>query len=80
MWYVYALENKSKNFIYVGYTNNIQRRFKEHSNGETQSTKAFLPLTLATYVAVPTKAKAKSLEKYFKTGSGKVILKKRLIQ
>jgi hypothetical protein len=31
------------------------------------------------YVAVPTVRKAKELEKYFKTGSGKAVLKKRIL-
>ncbi len=80
MWYVYALENTNKNFIYVGFTNDINRRVKEHSDGKTQSTKTYRPLTLVTYVAVTSKEKAIRLEKYFKSGSGKTILKKRLIQ
>ncbi len=80
MWYVYALENNNKSFIYIGYTNDLNRRIIEHSDGKTQSTKAFLPLKLSAYVAVTTEQKAKRLEKYFKTGSGKMILKKRIIQ
>ncbi|MFQ6678819.1 MAG: GIY-YIG nuclease family protein [Fidelibacterota bacterium] len=41
MWFVYALENKEKNFLYIGYSNNLTRRLKEHSDGKTQSTKAY---------------------------------------
>ncbi len=44
MWYVYAIENEEKNFVYVGYTHNIKRRFAKHSGGKVQSTKAYLPL------------------------------------
>ncbi len=80
MWYVYALENPKKNFIYIGHSNDLKRRLKEHSDGNTQSTKAYLPLILSAYVAVTSEQKAKRLEKYFKTGSGKTILKKRILQ
>jgi len=80
MWFVYALENLDKNFLYVGYSKNLKRRLKEHSDGKTQSTKAYRPFNLCAYVGVTTEPKAKRLEKYFKTGSGKTILNKRIIQ
>lgn len=30
MYYVYVLKNLRENEIYIGYTNNLQRRLKEH--------------------------------------------------
>jgi len=36
-------------------------------------------LTLEAFIAVKTESKARELEKYFKTGSGKAILKKRIL-
>ena len=80
MWYVYCLENKSKNYLYVGSTKNLKRRVMEHNNGLSKSTKPFLPLQLTTYIAVSSERHARKLEKYFKTGSGKTILKKRILQ
>ena len=80
MWYVYCLENKSKNYLYVGSTKNLKRRVMEHNNGLSKSTMPFLPLQLTTYIAVSSESHARKLEKYFKTGSGKTILKKRILQ
>jgi len=79
MWYVYILENGNRKFIYVGSTNNLKRRLKEHKDGLTQSTKAYRPLSLKAYIVVPTRKKAEDLEKYLKVGSGKAILKKRIL-
>ncbi|MGD8306005.1 MAG: GIY-YIG nuclease family protein [Ignavibacteria bacterium] len=79
MWYVYILKSLAKNFLYVGSTNNIERRLKEHNSGEVKSTKPYLPLKLAAYIAVENEMKARKLEKYFKTGSGKAVLKKRIL-
>ena len=31
MYYVYILKSRVANEIYVGYTNNLRRRFKEHN-------------------------------------------------
>ena len=78
MWYVYFLELSNKN-IYVGSTENLKRRVKKHKAGQAQSTKAYLPLQLKSYIAVETETKARSLEKYFKSGSGKALAIKRFL-
>lgn len=79
MWYVYVLKSSISDFRYVGYTGNLEKRLFEHNDGQNQSTKAFKPFQIETYIAVETEWKAKSLEKYFKTGSGKAILQKRIL-
>ena len=77
MWYVYFLELTNGD-IYVGSTNDLRRRVKSHGDGQVVSTKSHLPVTLKSYVAVETEAVARSLERYFKSGSGKAVAKKRL--
>ena len=78
-WFVYILRSKSRDFLYVGFTKDLSRRLSEHNNGRVQSTKAFRPLEIVAYVAVPEERKALELEKYFKTGSGKAVMKKRIL-
>jgi putative endonuclease len=78
MWYIYFLE-LSNGDLYVGSTDNLKRRIQSHQDGQVLSTKAYLPLKLRSYVAVETESKARELEKYFKTGSGKAIAKKRFL-
>jgi predicted GIY-YIG superfamily endonuclease len=76
---VYFLKSGVKNFVYVGFTHDLERRMSEHRNGSVQSTKAYRPLELVAYIAVGTQKKARELERYFKKGSGKAILKKRIL-
>ena len=78
-WYVYILGSTAKDFVYVGSTNCFQRRVSEHNQGLVKSTKAYRPLELLAYIAVATEQKAKELERYLKTGSGKAILRKRIL-
>ena len=78
MWYVYFLELNNDD-IYVGSTPDLRRRYKSHHDGQVQSTKAFRPIKLRSYVAVETETKAGELERYFKSGSGKAIALKRLL-
>ncbi len=80
MHYVYFIENKAKNYLYVGSTANLKTRIVAHNNGKNQSTKSYIPLILSAYIAVSTDIQARTLEKYFKTGSGRAILKKRILQ
>ena len=77
MWYVYFL-GLSNHDIYVGSTDDLRRRMTSHERGQVKSTKAYLPVTLKSYVAVQTEETARTLEKYFKSGSGKAFAKKRL--
>ncbi len=77
MWYVYFLE-LANGSIYVGSTNDLPHRLGSHQGGRVVSTKRYLPLSLRSYVAVPTERHARDLERYFKSGSGKAFAKKRL--
>ena len=79
MWYVYILKSKRKDWRYIGSTGNLRKRFKSHNAGENQATKPYAPFTLEAYIAVRTEQKARDLEKYFKTGSGNAVLKKRIL-
>jgi putative endonuclease len=79
MWYVYFLKSLKKDFIYTGSTKNLVYRINEHNEGKCLSTKAYRPFELNAYIAVIMESKARKLEKYFKSGSGKAILKKRIL-
>jgi predicted GIY-YIG superfamily endonuclease len=78
MWYVYFLELRNGD-IYVGSTPDLKRRFTEHQDGRALSAKTYRPVKLRAYIAVETEAKARELEQYFKSGSGKAIAKKRFL-
>ncbi len=79
MWYVYILRSMTDNALYIGSTNDIERRLDEHNSGKVDSTRSRRPLNLEAYVAVKDKAKAIELEQYLKTGSGRAILNKRFL-
>jgi putative endonuclease len=78
VWYVYFLQLEDGD-IYVGSTNDLKRRVSSHSRGEVESTKSLLPAKLGAYVAVETEIVARRLERYFKSGSGKAVAKKRFL-
>ena len=79
MWYVYVIKSKDHDWRYIGYSKNLKKLFLNHNKGKVQSTKYYRPFELEAYVAVNSKQKAKKLEKYFKTGSGRAVLNKRIL-
>ncbi|MGC9602757.1 MAG: GIY-YIG nuclease family protein [Minisyncoccia bacterium] len=46
MWQIYFLKSVAKRWYYVGSTNDIERRLKEHNSGKVSATKAYVPLLL----------------------------------
>ena len=73
-FYVYILYNRTKNFIYIGYSENLKQRVKEHNDGFSKSTKAYLPMELIHYEAYKNKKDAKRREEYLKTNKGRTTL------
>ena len=73
-YYVYVLHNKMRNFIYIGYTENLRQRFQEHNDGKSKSTKHYIPLELIHYEAYKNMKDAKRREEYLKTNRGRTTL------
>ena len=79
MWSVYKIKSIGTDFIYIGSTNDLKRRFAEHNEGSSTATKPYKPYELLSYIADKPESQARNLEQYFKTGSGKAILYKRIL-
>ena len=75
MFYVYVIKSQLRNYIYVGMTNNFQRRIKQHNNGENSTTKAYRPFELIFVEEYNTRVEAREREKYLKSGIGKEFIK-----
>jgi putative endonuclease len=78
MHYVYILLC-ADGHTYAGCTTDLRERFKRHTLGHVPATKTRLPVSLIYYSAFINKYKAFEFEKYLKTGSGRVFIRKRLI-
>ena len=75
MFFVYVLKSLKTGEFYKGLTNNLDRRLKEHCNGESKSTKNLLPLKLIHVEIYGTRDEARKIEKFFKSGCGREIIK-----
>ncbi len=77
-YYVYVLKSLKDGKNYIGSTDNLKRRLREHKNGMVSSTKHRRPLELIYYEAMPSESRAREREKYFKTTWGKRFIKKQV--
>jgi putative endonuclease len=75
MFYVYAIKSLSRNYIYVGLTNNLDRRVKQHNLGQNKTTKPYVPFKLIYKHSFLTRVGARQKEKELKSGYGKEFLK-----
>ena len=76
MFTVYAIKSLTKNYIYVGLTNNLDRRLNEHNIGSNRTTKPYRPFVLIYTETFNSRTEARLKEKYFKSGVGKEFLRK----
>ncbi|MBO6586523.1 MAG: GIY-YIG nuclease family protein [Gracilimonas sp.] len=75
MFYVYAISSVDRNYIYVGLTDNLNRRVSQHQKGYEKTTKPYAPFRLIHSEVFDTREEARKREKYLKSGSGKEFLR-----
>ena len=71
MTYTYLLKSIVNNDIYVGYSSDLKKRFKEHNDGKVKSTKSYRPWILVYYEAYRSKDDASKREKQLKMHKAK---------
>ncbi len=77
MRYVYILESlEGPEHFYVGVTEDLSSRLRQHNAGEVFHTAKYKPWKLKNYIAFDDHQKAYSFEKYLKSGSGRAFAKR----
>lgn len=62
MYFVYILKSKKSKRLYLGYTNDIRKRLKEHNQGLAKSTKPYIPWQIVYYEAYLSEKEARHRE------------------
>ena len=75
--YTYVLQCADGD-MYIGSTDDLKRRVRQHADGGCQDTKKRLPVRLIYYEACRSLDAARAREKQLKTGYGRGFLRKRL--
>lgn len=77
MFYVYFLKSLKNNDLYVGSTENLEKRLQRHNTGKVRSTKFYRPWELLGYEEYKSRSVAFQKEMFYKTGQQKEILKEK---
>ena len=75
MYYVYALWSKDFDKIYVGMSENPEKRLADHNKGKSRYTRKYLPWISFFLEEAETQSLARKKEKYYKSGWGRKKLK-----
>ncbi|HYF36416.1 MAG TPA: GIY-YIG nuclease family protein [Prosthecobacter sp.] len=79
MYYVCLLRSEADSSrTYVGFTEHLRQRFKEHNFGKSVHTAKHRPWILETYIAFSCIEQARGFERYLKSPSGIAFANKRL--
>ena len=77
MFYVYILQSiEFPDKFYIGYTDNLKRRIKQHNTEHFGHTDKYRPWRIKDYFAIDDEQKAKNFEKYLKSQCGREFIKK----
>lgn len=68
MYFVYILKSLKDGNLYIGRTNNIERRLKEHNSGKVRSTKSRIPFILLDKTETFSESESVKLEIEYKKG------------
>ena len=71
MYHVYVIRSKSRKYLYIGLSNDLVRRFAQHQEGKSQTTRAYRPFELVYSERFISRLAARKREKYLKSGIGK---------
>ncbi len=74
MHYVYILRSQPSPLkLYIGLTQDVERRVQQHNRGDTPYTRTDAPWELEAYVAFKNRQVAEDFERYLKAGSQLVV-------
>lgn len=68
---IYLIINESGNKTYIGFTDDIGRRIREHLSGKVRTTKEYGNLRYFLLEEVPDRDQARQREKYWKSCAGR---------
>ena len=79
MFFVYIISSETCKSIYVGLSNDVQRRFLEHQKGYNKTTRSYRPFRLIHVESFKTRIEARNREKCLKSGFGKCWIKENFL-
>ncbi|MEI6296036.1 MAG: GIY-YIG nuclease family protein [bacterium] len=77
MFYIYIIQSDKDKGLYIGRTNNLERRLSEHNNGRVSSTKSRRPFKILEITKTDSEKDSVVIEKEHKKGYKREKIKKK---
>ena len=77
MFYVYFLKSLKNKDLYIGSTEDVEKRLNLHNSGKVKSTKFYKPWELLGHEECESRSEAVRKEKFFKSHQQRDILKEK---
>jgi putative endonuclease len=74
MYHVYVLWSDKLKKRYIGFTEDLNKRFREHNTGKTDFTKSGIPWIIIYHETYEDKCSARKREIFLKSGQGRKFL------
>lgn len=74
-YFVYVLKSKKDGNLYTGFSEDPERRLREHNSGKTRSLIERRPMVLVYKEEFTNEIEAKRRERFLKSGQGRKLLK-----
>ncbi len=78
MHYFYVLRFRKNGKLYYGFSSNLKKRVRDHKSSKSDFTAKNGKFDLIFYEAYINEKDARNAERYFKTGHGREVLRKKL--
>lgn len=79
MYLTYVLYSKKYDKIYIGQTNNVERRLVEHNSGKHRFTKRYIPWSVVHTEKFNTRSEAMKRERQLKSHQGRKYVREELM-
>ena len=79
-YWVYVLHSQKDGKYYIGSGEDALERLRRHNAGDYRFTKGHRPWSMVYQEKVKTRSEAMKLEKFYKSGVGRRIVKSRLLE
>ena len=78
-YYVYILESLKNGRYYVGHTNDLEKRLKQHNEGKTKGNRYLIPFKLVYKEEYDDPATARKREYYIKRQKSRIFIKELIV-
>ena len=77
-FYAYVIKSLTREFMYKGHCEDLEKRLAQHNSGMTRSLRPYIPFAIVYFEEFALREEAIKREKYFKSSAGRRFLESKV--